>query len=99
MTETLISLISIFIGIIGANSTGFFFRQYSFGVIGNTILGVFGSIFFIKFISRLGFDPIAIMRTGEVNITLFFINMFVSLTGGAVGLILTKLIIKKLNKA
>ena len=48
MTETLISLLSILLGIVGANSTGFVFKKYSFGVVGNTIAGVFGSILLIK---------------------------------------------------
>ena len=98
MTDTLISIISIFMGMLGANLLSLLIKKYSLGFTANTITGIFGSIFFIKFIGRLGFDPITIMQTGEVNITLFIINMLVSLTGGAVGLILAKLIIKKLNK-
>jgi len=98
MTETLISLISIFIGIIGANITGFIFKKYSFGVIGNTIAGVFGSVFLIKAFGRLGFDPLSIMRNGIFNSLPFSINCIVSFLGGVLGLIAIKLIKIKLSK-
>ena len=98
MTETLISLISIFIGIAGANLTGLFFKKYSFGLIGNTIVGVFGSVFFIKSIGRLGFDPKSILQSGNVNISLFIVNLIISFCGGIVVLILLKMLEKKINK-
>ena len=88
MTDTLISLISILIGIIGANITGFIFKKYSFGNIGNTIAGVFGSIFLIKSVGRLGFGPKSIMEYGNVHIDLFVLNAFVSFLGGAIAVIL-----------
>ncbi len=90
MTETLISLISILFGIIGANSTGFILKKYSFGSIGNTIAGVFGSIFLIKTFGRLGFNPLSIIKNGELNAFLFSINLLVSFSGGIIGLILVK---------
>lgn len=68
------------------------------GFTGNTIAGIFGSIFFIKLFSRLGFGPVAIIETGELNILLFSINMLVSLIGGAIGLYVTKRITNKMNK-
>lgn len=98
MTETLISIISIFIGILGANLLSLLNKKFSLGFTGNTIAGIFGSIFFIKIFGRLGFDARSIMKSGEVNSILFTINMLVSLLGGAIGLIATKLIISKLNK-
>ncbi|MDO9274999.1 MAG: hypothetical protein Q7T92_05540 [Lutibacter sp.] len=90
MTDTLISLISIVIGIIGANLTGFLFKKYSFGIVGNTIAGVFGSVLFIKSLGRLGFDPISIMKLGSVNFNLFIINAAVSFCGGVVAVILIR---------
>ena len=87
MTATLISLTSI---IIGANLTGFIFGKYSFGLIGNTIAGVSGSILFIEYFGRLGFDPVSIMQTGTTNFSLFFLNCFVSLSGGAIAIVLMK---------
>ncbi|MFK7775284.1 MAG: DUF3817 domain-containing protein [Saprospiraceae bacterium] len=90
MTATLISLVSIFIGIIGANLTGFIFRKYSFGLVGNTIAGVFGSILFIKSFGRFGFDPVSIMQTGSTYLPLFFLNCLVSFLGGAMAVILMK---------
>ena len=98
MTDTLISLISIFIGIIGANSTSLLFKRYSFGLIGNTIAGVFGSVFFIKSIGRLGFSPQAIMQTGRVNVNLFVINALVSFCGGLVAVILLSKLATKFNR-
>lgn len=98
MTETLISLISILIGIIGANTTGFVLKKQSFGVVGNTITGVFGSIFLIKSVGRLGFDPFSIIENGLFNSLLFSINCIVSFLGGILGLISIKLIKRKLNK-
>ncbi len=67
MTTTLISLISILIGIIGANTIGFVLKKYSFGIIGNTIAGVFGSVFLIKSLGRLGFDPVSITNSTNIN--------------------------------
>ncbi|QCE42502.1 hypothetical protein [Psychroserpens sp. NJDZ02] len=98
MTGTLISLISILIGIITANTFGYFNKKYSFGFIGNTLVGVFGSIFFIKSFGRLGFDPWSIMQNQDINIMLFSINCMVSAFGGALGLVIAKWIYKKLNK-
>jgi len=98
MTDTLIALISIFIGIIGANSTSLFFKKYSFGLIGNTIAGVFGSAFFIKSIGRLGFSPQAIMQTGTVNVNLFVINALVSFCGGLIAVLLLSKLATKFNK-
>jgi len=97
MTGTLISLISILIGIIAANIFGVFYKKYSFGVIGNTLVGVFGSVFFIKSFGRLGFDPWSIMQNEIFNITLFVVNCFVSILGGVLGLVVAKSIYKKLN--
>ena len=97
MTETLISLISIFIGIIGANSTGLVFKKHSFGAIGNTIIGVFGSVFFIKSFGRLGFDPIAIMQNETFHISLFIINCIISFFGGTIAVILSKKLKNKMN--
>jgi uncharacterized membrane protein YeaQ/YmgE (transglycosylase-associated protein family) len=98
MTETFISLLSILLGIIGANSTGFVFKKYSFGIVGNTIAGVFGSILLIKSFGRLGFNPLSIMENGIFNGLLFSVNCIVSFLGGVFGLIAIKLIKKRLNK-
>ena len=97
MTLTLISMLSIFAGMAGANILAFFKKKYSMGFTGNTIAGIFGGIFFIKSFGRLGFNPFAIMESGEINILLFVINMFVSILGGVIGLVLTKLITNKMN--
>ena len=98
MTHTLISMISIFVGIAGAYILVLLKKEFSLGFTGNTIAGIFGSIFFIKLFSRLGFGPFAIMETGELNVLLFSINITVALLGGAIGLILARLVINKMNK-
>lgn len=96
---TLISLISVLIGIIGANLTGFVFKKYSFGTLGNTIAGVFGSVFFIKSFGRLGFDPASIMKLGFIDINLFVINSLVSFLGGAIAIILIYKLKTLMNKS
>ncbi|MGJ8743947.1 hypothetical protein [Polaribacter sp.] len=98
MTETFISLLSIVIGIIGAICTPILFKKYSFGIVGNTIAGVFGSIFLIKFFGRLGFNPQSIMQNGTFHGFLFSINCVVSFLGGALALVCIHLIKSKLNK-
>ena len=98
MTLTIIALLSILSGIIGANIFGKFLRKYSLGIIGNTISGVFGSIFFIKLFGRIGFDPNSIMENGEMNIILFTVNMVVSLIGGGVAIFVAKKIKIGMNK-
>lgn len=98
MTGTLISLISIFIGIIASNLLGFFKKKYSFGFTGNTLVGVFGSILLIKSFGRLGFDPWSIMENRTFHSTLFIVNCIVSILGGISGLIFLKYLDNKLNK-
>jgi uncharacterized membrane protein YeaQ/YmgE (transglycosylase-associated protein family) len=98
MTATLISLFSIVIGIAGANLTGFIFKKYSLGLIGNTIAGAFGSVFFIKFFGRFGFDPAAITSLGNINFRLFLINTIVSFLGAAIAVISIQKLKTKMNK-
>lgn len=97
MTATLISLISIFVGILGANIASLYLKNYSFGIVGNTMAGVFGSIFFIKSFGRLGFDPISIIKSGNIDYNLFIINLIVSLIGGIAAMILAKKIKELMN--
>ena len=97
MTATLISLISISVGIIGSNLIGFLYKKYSFGLIGNTIAGVFGSVFLIKSFGRLGFDPNSIIQSGSVNLVLFILNLIVSFIGGAIAIFLIYKLKTKMN--
>ncbi|WP_043706450.1 hypothetical protein [Tenacibaculum ovolyticum] len=99
MTATLIFLISIFIGILGANITGFYLKKYSFGFTGNTIAGVFGSVFLNKSFGRLGFSPKYIIELNNINTTLFIINIIVSFLGGILAVFLIYKIKNKMNKA
>ncbi|MEX1383131.1 hypothetical protein [Lutibacter sp.] len=98
MTATLISLISILTGIIGANLMAVAYKKYSFGIVGNTIAGVFGSIFFLKSFGRLGFDPFTIVQADTINIKLLILNLIVSFLGGVIALILIKRLKIILNK-
>lgn len=97
MTETLISLISILTGIIAANLFGYLKKTYSFGLIGNTIIGVFGSILILKSFGRLGFNPWAITKDGGIDVFLFIINISASTVGGVLGLFFIKKIYNKIN--
>lgn len=98
MTGTLISLISVFIGIASANLFGYIKNKYSFGFTGNTLIGVFGSIFLIKSFGRLGFDPWSIAANGIFHYNLFIINCAVSVLGAVFGLVVAKYLEQKLNK-
>jgi len=98
MTATLISLVSIFIGILGASITGLCCKKYSFGFTGNTIAGVFGSVFLNKSFGRLGFNPKHIIELGNINLTLFTINTIVSFLGGLLAVMLITMIKDKMNK-
>ncbi|MXV38252.1 hypothetical protein GO491_06120 [Flavobacteriaceae bacterium Ap0902] len=90
MIESFIALASIFWGILGANTLGYSYKQFSFGITGNTLIGVFGGTAFIKSFGRLGFDPWHIMAGGDINYTLLLINIIVSIIGGTITLILAK---------
>ena len=97
MTATLISLISIVFGIVGANLTGLYLKKYTFYFIGNTIAGAFGSIFFLKTFGRLGFDPNSIISSGSVSYFLLVINLTVAFLGGALAVILIKKLQLRMN--
>lgn len=98
MTGTLISLLSIFMGIIAANLLGYWKKNYSFGLTGNTLIGVFGSILFIKTFGRLGFSPWSIMNHGDFDGIRLTINLLVSALGGSIGLVVAKKLYTKVNK-
>ena len=98
MTLTVISLLSIVVGILGANIFGLLKPKNTLGFIGNTIAGVFGSIFFIKSFGRLGFNPQAIMRSGEANYYLLMLNLLVSILGGVLAVYLGARLKKRMDK-
>ena len=97
MIASFISLAGILMGILGANFTGICLKRYSIGLTGNTILGVFGGILFIKSLGRLGFSPKLIMETGTVDYLLLLINFIVSFVGGGLFLVLISLLKNKLE--
>lgn len=99
MTTTLIALLSITIGIIAANIFARKYKQYQLGLTGNSIAGVFGSIFFIKAFSRMGFDPFSIVKTGSVNVLLLILNFTVSAIGALIFVFLLKKIQTKMQKS
>ncbi|TYB77335.1 hypothetical protein ES677_00990 [Bizionia gelidisalsuginis] len=98
MTATLISLISIVFGILGANGIAIRYKNRSFGFIGNTIAGVFGSILLIKSFGRLGFNPQTIVIIDTVSLPLFAINCVVSFLGGALAVFVMHYLKNKLEK-
>ncbi len=88
MLHSLISLLSILFGIVGANVLGKVFKRYSLGFTANSILGVFGSILFIKTLGRLGCSPHFIVDKGQINFLLLFINSLLSFWGGGIFMLL-----------
>ena len=98
MTASFIALLSVFAGIIGANLLGLFFKKYTLGLIGTTISGVFGSVFFTKSFGRLGFSPNFILVHQQFNNKLFITNLIVSLIGGSIGLLFAFWMQQKMNK-
>ncbi|UXP30967.1 hypothetical protein N6H18_11460 [Reichenbachiella agarivorans] len=97
MTETSISLLSIICGIAGANGLGWLMPRFQFGMTSNSIAGVFGSIFLIKSLGRMGFDPTSIVDGGELNLLLLVINLLVSILGGVLGALVLKLLKDKMG--
>lgn len=97
MTATLISLISIVFGILGAYIFAAIFRKYTFDLVGNTIAGVFGGILFIKSFGRLGFDPVSIVNDGNINWLLFIVNLLISFLGGALCLYFFKILKEEMS--
>ena len=95
MTETSISLLSILVGIISVNLYAYFLNKKQFGFTGNTIIGVFGSILFIKSFSRLGFTPTDVMMNHQINIFPFILNLMVSTLGGILLFLLAAYLYKK----
>ncbi len=98
MTETSISLASILSGVLGANILGFFFPKYSFGIIGNSIAGVFGSVFFIKSIGKLGIDPTSIVASIKSYYLLLSLNLLVSFSGGFFAIVIARALKNKADE-
>lgn len=99
MNEGLIALLSISFGIIGANSTSFFRKESSLALKGNTLVGVFASVFFIKSFGRMGFDPRSITNSSDYSTLLLCINLTVAFLGGFIGVVIAKNLIQKAAKA
>lgn len=94
MTETLISLISILLGIIAVQVFAKLKTNYSLGITANCIVGVFGSILFVKLFGRLFYiAPNHIVLNSTINFVKLFFNFFISGLGG----ILLLYTIKKLK--
>ena len=90
MNEGLISLLSILFGIVGANSIIFFRQESSLALKGNTLVGVFASVFFIKSFGRLGFNPTSIVTHPDQHLWLLGINLTVSFFSGLLGVLIAK---------
>jgi len=96
MTHTLLSLVSILIGILGAIFLGFLKPKYTLGITSNVISGVFASIFVIKSFGRLGFTPNHIITHSQINYGLLILNLTISFTAGVLGLIVISTLKNKL---
>jgi len=98
MTATVIALLSIWFGVFGGLSYNLFQKKYKISFIKRILTGVFGSIFFIKFLSRLGFTPFDIVANNAVHVFLLVLNLAVSFCGGLFAVaILQKTILKNSN--
>lgn len=96
MTATIISLLSIVTGLLGAVLTGWLKPKMSFGFTGNIIIGVFSSILFIKSFGRLGFSPSDIVVQQKIDYFLLIINLSISLGSGVLGILFVSKIKHKL---
>lgn len=85
-------------GIIGANLMVQIYPKFTLGLTGNTIIGVFGSVLFIKSLGRIGVDPKIIMADGQVSIHLLILNFVIAILGGGISLAMISLINKKIQK-
>ncbi len=99
MNPSLIAIIGVFIGIISAYVFGYFKNNYSVGLLGNAIIGVFGSIFFTKLIGRFGVNPFKIFQNNYFDWYLFGIYVITAIFGAIFFQILIKKGITKLNKS
>ncbi|NIJ45084.1 hypothetical protein FHR24_001523 [Wenyingzhuangia heitensis] len=98
MTETLISLLSILFGILGAVVFGKLKPKYSLGFTANSIIGVFVSIFILKSFGRLGFAPNNIVSLTKIHYLLLMLNLSVSCISGMLGLWIVFNIQKKIPR-
>jgi len=99
MTQTIVSLLSIVFGIFGANFFAALYNKFSFGFTGNTILGVFGSILFIKSIGRLGLSPNFVVVDGQMSLPLLLGNLLLSFCGGIFFLFAVYFLKKRFDRA
>jgi uncharacterized membrane protein YeaQ/YmgE (transglycosylase-associated protein family) len=74
MNPSFISLIGILFGVLGANSIFFINKKRSFGITGNSIIGVFSSVFFIKTLGKL-FHLFLDLKL--LSLVIFFIGSFI----------------------
>lgn len=85
-------------GIIGSNLMARIYPKFTLGLTGNTIIGVFGSVLFIKSLGRFGIDPKIIMANGQVSIYLLILNFIIAILGGGISLAMISIINKKIQK-
>lgn len=96
MTETSISLLSILLGIMSAVLFAKLKPMYSLGLAGNCIVGVFGSILFVKIFGRLGHvAPNNMVLNSNINYIKLVANLIISSSGGIIGLFFIKKIKSK----
>lgn len=95
MTTTLISLISIVIGIVIANLYCYLSKTTQFSFTSVTILAVFGSIFMTKLFGQLGLSPTDIVKHGNISILKLLLNFSVAGLGGVFAILIAKKILKQ----
>ncbi len=76
MNPSFISLIGILFGILGANSILFWNKKKSIGLIGNSIVGVYSSVLYIKIVGRI-FNLKTNSNSDYLMIIIIFVGSFI----------------------
>lgn len=98
MTETTISLLSIITGIVAIYLFVYVTKHNNLSFTANTIIGVFGSILFIKSFGRFGFTPTDIVQQHQIHYSLLLLNLVISAIGAVCMFLLIIYISKNLPK-
>jgi len=88
MIPSLISIVSVFIGIIATFVFTALYKKYFISLSINVVAGVFGSIFLTKAFGRFGVNPKLIYAQSQLHINLLVYNLSLSIIGGILAIII-----------
>ena len=97
MNESLIALSSIVVGVFGVFIYTKLSNKSYFSLTANSIISVFGSVFFTKSFGSLGIKPTTIFNNDSLNILLLICYYLISICGGIITLIIIKKVVSKYN--